>query len=132
MPPNLVPADFLDRLIAVLVALFGASARVVGRIAGLRGRVRDGFVRLAAARARRGYAIAYLGEDAATVDARVARMEWIARDPVKAMKHLARQVRGLARVRLCAEFAPVSFAPPTLACAVLDSGVGLAARAPDT
>ena len=63
---------------------------------------------------------------------RFAKMEWIARDPVAAMKHLARQADGLARVRLCAEYAPVSFAPPVLACAALSDGVEGFAPSPDT
>jgi hypothetical protein len=133
MPAAFDPSAFLDRLLAVLVALFGASARVVGRIAGLRGRVRAGFARLVAERARRGQPLAWWGEDADRVDARAARLEWIARDPVKAMRHLSRRARGLFRVRLCAEFAPLAFAPPVLAAPPLAGGLAaVAAPEPET
>lgn len=126
------PIHIVTRLVLVLIALFGASARCVRRVAAMRGRVRGSFARLLARRVTLGRAMIYEGDDDATVEKRIARMEWIARDPWKALRHLSRQVRGWMRSRLCAEVAPQSFSPPVLACVALADGAGAFARAPDT
>jgi hypothetical protein len=132
-PSALNPADFVARLVTLLAALFGATARCVARLRGMRGRVREGFARLAKTWMERGHALAYLGENDATVDARIARMEWIARDPVKALRHLARRARGFVRaLKVCATVAPVSFAPPSLPTAPLCAGAEGSAPAPET
>jgi len=131
-PFALTSSSIVARLLAVLVALFGASAQCVRRVAAMRGRVREGFAHFVTQQLRRGRAIAYAGEDEATVDARIARMEWIARDPVKALRHECRRMRGWLRARLCADMTPVSFAPPVVACAVLAAGAGGFAVEPDT
>jgi hypothetical protein len=116
------PLRLIDCLLALLVALFGASARCVARVTAMRGRTRAGFARMLDRRLRRGGAIAYAGEDDATVEKRIARMEWIARDPHKALRHLARRADGLLRARLGGGHAPPSFTPPTLACAACGDG----------
>lgn len=130
-PPVASPFDLLARLLTVLIALFGASARCVRRVAGMRGRMRAAFGRLAANWVRRGHALAYAGEDDATVDRRLARMQWMAADPRKALRHLSRRADGLLRARLGGCAAPLSFAPPALACAALGDAP-LAAVADDT
>ncbi len=115
--------NIIASLIALLTVLFGASSACVRRVAAMRGRVRSGFARVARRWVARGYALAYEGEDDATVEKRIARMAWIARDPVKAMRHLVRQARGLLRARLGGHAAPPSFALPVLACATLVSAM---------
>lgn len=113
------PFDIIAWLLALLTALFGRSALCVRRVAAMRGRTRGAFSRMARRWVERGYAIAYAGEDDATVEKRIARMEWIARNPVKALRHLSRRADGLLRARLGGCHAPPSFAPPVLACAPL-------------
>ncbi|MDX2233078.1 MAG: hypothetical protein NW200_01150 [Hyphomonadaceae bacterium] len=115
------PFTIIASLIALLTALFGASSACVRRVAAMRGRTLGGFSRMARRWIARGHAIAYDGEDDATVEKRIARMEWIARNPVKAMRHLARRADGLLRARLGGVFAPPSFAPPILPCPALAS-----------
>ncbi|MDX2235623.1 MAG: hypothetical protein NW200_14085 [Hyphomonadaceae bacterium] len=122
-PQTPPPFDIIAWLIALLTALFGASSACVRRVAAMRGRTRGGFARMARRWLSRGRALAYAGEDDATVEKRIARMEWIARDPVRAMRHLARRADGLLRARLGGVFAPPAFAPPALACAPLVAAV---------
>ncbi len=126
------PIAIIAWLLAMLTALFGASAACVRRVAALRGHRRDAFARVARRWTERGNAIAYAGEDDATVARRIARMQWIAADPLKALRHLARRARGLLRARLCGASAPPSFMPPVVACAALADGIGGMALAPDT
>ncbi len=126
------PSNIIAWLVAALTALFGASATCVRLVVSMRGRTRIAFARYAQRWAQRGHAIAYLGEDDATVARRIARMQWMAADPWKALRHLARRADGLLRARLCAMSAPLSFAPPVLACAGLAGGVGAVALEPDT
>ncbi len=122
-PLTPTPFDIIAWLVAALTVLFGASASCVRCLAAMRGRARRGFARLAQRWTQRGYAMAYDGEDDATVARRIARMEWMAADPWKALRHLARRARGLLRVRLCAMSAPLSFAPPVIACAPCSAGL---------
>ena len=104
----------LWRLIRTLFAALGAPVCMVARVwrrdeGGIR-RFADllGMVR------QRGWLLRYDGEDEAIVAARIDKLNWIARDPVKAMRHLARRLRGWKRWRLAAQEAPVSWTPPKL------------------
>ncbi len=122
-PDTPSPFDIIAWLVAVLTALFGASAHCVRLLAAMRGRTRRGFTRLARRWTQRGYAIAYIGEDDATVAKRIARIQWMAADPWKALRHLARRARGLLRAWLCRASAPLSFVPPVQACAPCSAGL---------
>ncbi len=126
------PANIIAWLLAVLTALYGASARCVRLLASMRGRTRVAFARFAQRWTRAGHALAYAGEDDATVARRIARMQWMAADPWKALRHLARRGDGLLRARLCGMSAPSSFMPPVVMCAALAGGVEGVAREPDT
>ena len=64
---------------------------------------------------KRGWRLRYDGETDATVAARLDTLNWIARDPDKAARHLSRRLRGVKRWRVGAQSAPVSWAPPRLA-----------------
>ena len=105
----------LWRLIRTLLAALGAPvcmiARVWRRDEGAMRRYADllGLVR------QRGWLLRYDGDDDAIVAARIDKLDWIARDPVKAMRHLAQRLRGWKRWRLAAQEAPVSWTPPRLA-----------------
>ncbi len=132
MNNDATPARIIAFLITVLVAFFGASARCVRRVRGLRGPVRGAFVRVLQGFAARGYALAYVGEDDATVEKRIARMEWIARDPVKALRHLMRLARGFMRARLGGAFAPPEGAPVAVGCGLLAAGADALTLEPDT
>ena len=104
----------LWRLIRTLLAALGAPVCMIARVwrrdeGGMR-RFADllGMVR------QRGWLLRYDGEDEAIVAARIDKLDWIARDPVKAMRHLARRLRGWRRWRLGGQEAPVAWTPPVL------------------
>jgi len=126
------PFHIVTRLVLVLVALFGASAQCVLRLAAMRGRVRARFARVLAHHVQRGGAMINAGEDDAATERRVALMEWIARSPWKVLRHVCRQARGHLRFSAAANAAPPSFAPPRLTCAALAEGIGALAPEPDT
>ena len=128
---NLSPFDIIARLIALLIALFGASAKCVARVTAMRGDARRGLAHLLGVCVARGFAFVRAGEDDATVDKRLARLQWIAADPRKAVRHMARRSRGLLRLRLGASAAPRSFDPPRLACAALADGGEALTAGPD-
>lgn len=89
------PPALIDQLIATLLAFFGVPVRFALRVLESGIRVRQRFARLLEACKARRIALRYAGEDDATVQARVALLEWFARDPRKARRHLARRRWGL-------------------------------------
>lgn len=118
----------LFRLIASLFAALFAPAHLLARLGGLNARALGSVARILERMKRRGHALAYEGDDDATIAARIDRAAWIARDPLAALKHMVRGRRGLARL-LFAMVAPTSFTPPRLPCAPLCAAA--AASAPD-
>lgn len=120
--PSLTVAELLRLIASLFVALF-APAHLLARLGGLNARTLGSVARQLERMKARGQALAYEGDDDATIAARIDRAAWIARDPVRALKHMVRRVRGLARLRF-AMVAPADFTPPRLACAPL--------AAPDT
>ena len=83
------------------------------------GRALRNFAHLLEMARRRGLWLRYRDEDDATVARRIDRLNWIAREPNKAARHLSRRMRGLDRQRAAAQSAPASWTPPLLACAAL-------------
>jgi len=126
------PLHIVTRLVLVLVALFGASARCVLRIAAMRGALRKRFARVVTHHVQSGGALIHEDDDDTTVEGRLALMEWIAKNPWKVLRHVCRQARGHLRYSAAADGAPPSFAPPALACAALADGAGAFSPAPDT
>ncbi|MDX2233669.1 MAG: hypothetical protein NW200_04145 [Hyphomonadaceae bacterium] len=120
-------ADLL-RLIASLFAALFAPAHMLARVAGFDARRLRSFARLLQRLKARGRALAYAGEDDATIQKRIDRAAWIAADPVGAMKHMVRSHRGLLRLRF-GMVAPADDAPPILAVAALCAGPVDAAHA---
>lgn len=118
--PLLSVAELLRLIASLLTALF-APVHLLARLGGLNARALGSFARQLQRMKARGFSLAYEGDDDATIAARIDRAAWIARDPVAALKHMVRQVRGLARARF-AMVAPVDFTPPRLACAPLCDG----------
>ena len=112
----------LTLLLRWLAALFGARSRPVKIVEGLEGRARDAFARILERYGARGRALMYEGEDEEAVARRLERAAWIARDPVKAFRHLIRSVRGLMRARLGGIVAPPDFAPPAIIAPALRLG----------
>jgi hypothetical protein len=80
---------------------------------------------------RRGRRFRYPGESFARAAARLDLVLWIAVAPSKALRHLTRRFRGLARARHL-RVMPPSFAPPRLAPSPLAAACGLRAAAADT
>ena len=105
----------LWRLIRSLLAQLGAPVCVIARVWRRDMVEMGGFALLLETVRQRGWRLRYDGEDDATVAARLDTLAWIARDPDKAARHLARRLRGLKRWRVGAQSAPVSWAPPRLA-----------------
>ena len=127
----------LWRLIRMLFVALGAPASMVARVWRRDKRHMRGFVRLLQWFQKRGHWLRYDGEDEATVAARIARLDWIARDPKKAARHMARVLMrrgggGFQRWRLGAQSAPVAWAPRRPAIAALPLSAALFADAPDT
>ncbi len=115
----------LFRLIATLfAALFAPArmlARMLARVVGFDRARLKGLAHFLETLKARGHALAYEGEDDATIARRIDRAAWIAADPVAALKHLVRTHRGLFRERF-AMVAPPSDAPPVLVCMPLRDG----------
>ena len=105
----------LWRLIRSLLAALGAPVCMIARVWRRDDRGMRRFADLLGLVRRRGWVLRRDGEDDATVAARVDKLAWIARDPLKALRHLARRMRGWRRARRGAEVAPVSWTPPVLA-----------------
>ena len=80
----------LWRLIRMLFVALGAPATVVARVWRRDERRMRSIVRLLQWFRTRGYWLRHDGEDDATVAKRIARLDWIARDPKKAARHMAR------------------------------------------
>lgn len=118
----------LLRLIASLFAALFAPAHMLARVAGFDARRLRGFAHFLQTMKKRGMALAYEGDDDATIQKRIDCAAWIAADPVAAMKHMVRSHRGLLRLRF-GMFAPGSDAPPILAVAPLCDGDVDAAQA---
>jgi hypothetical protein len=114
--------------IAVLSALFGARCAPVRVLKSWDLRMQRAVERMIA----RGHAVMYEGEDEATVTKRLERMAWIPRDPIKAVRHLARLSRRHLPVRQLGQACPPDFAPPWLAIASLDAGADALIAAPES
>lgn len=119
-------------LITWLTALFGATSAPVRVLLALGVRARVRFAGVAERWCARGHALAYEGEDAKTVARRLERLAWIARDPLKALRHMTRLTRGLLRARLGGAVAPPDFAPPMLRIPELGAGAEALTRIPDS
>ena len=104
----------LWRLIRSLFVALGAPAAMVALVWRRDMRAMAGFAHLLQRMRGRGWWLRYDGEDAATVARRIARLEWIARDPQAAVRHMARRLSGHERAR-GAFAAPESWTPPALA-----------------
>lgn len=111
----------LFRLIATLFAALFAPARMLVRVAGFDRARLKGLARFLERMKARGHALAYAGEDDATIAKRIDRAAWIAADPVAALKHMVRTHRGLVRARF-GMVAPPSDMPPALFCMPLRDG----------
>jgi hypothetical protein len=59
-------------------------------------------------------------------------MAWIARDPIKAVRHLARLSRRILPVRQFGQACPPDFAPPWLVISSLDPGAETLIAAPES
>ncbi|MDX2235166.1 MAG: hypothetical protein NW200_11780 [Hyphomonadaceae bacterium] len=101
-----LPPALLDQLIAALLAFFGVPVRFALRVLGDCVTVRRRFARLLTVCRRRRIPLRFEGEDEATVQARIALLDWFARDPRKARRHLARRRWGL-RAYFWAQFGPI-------------------------
>jgi hypothetical protein len=88
------------RLIAVLFVALMAPKRVAmacARRLDLKG-LRNLAENLAWLR-KRGYKLRYPGESLAAVAARIERWVWISENPLAALRHMARRMRGRSRAR---------------------------------
>ena len=122
----------LWRLIRTLLVALGAPACMVAR---LWRRDEMGMRRIARLLARfraRGLWLRYDGEDDATVIKRIERLKWMARNPHKAVLHMARRGEGFRRHTIGAQFTPIAWAPPMLQIAALKPAADACAGAPDT
>ncbi|MDX2234378.1 MAG: hypothetical protein NW200_07755 [Hyphomonadaceae bacterium] len=115
-------------LIAVFSALFGAQCAPVRVLRSWDLRMQRAVERMI----QRGRAVLYDGEDEATVTKRLDRMAWIARDPLKAVRHLSRLHRRVLPSPQFSQACPPDFAPPWLAIAPLDVGADALIAAPDS
>lgn len=108
-------AAHLFQLIASLFAALFAPARLLARVAGMDARRMRGLAQYLRLMQTSGRALAYPGEDDATVAKRIAFATWISDDPLAALKYLVRRLRGVARAR-SGNVAPPDGAPPILFC----------------
>jgi len=129
MPAAPIPA-LLEILAVLLVALL-APARMLARVAHLDARALAGVRRMLEDRRRRGRALRYEGEDDGVVAARIDRMAWIARDPLKAVRHLSRLYRRVLPLRMAGQACPPGFAPPCVPIPALADGAAALIAAPE-
>jgi hypothetical protein len=115
-------------LIGLLSALFGARCAPVRVLRSWDLRMQRAVERMI----QRGRAVMYEGEDEATVTKRLERMAWIARDPMKAARHMSRLYRRHLPLRQFGMACPPDFAPPWLAIAALDLGADALIAAPES
>ena len=101
----------LCRLIRCLLAALGAPARLIARVWSRDARAMRGLAHLLDNFGRRGWRLRFDGEDESVAAARLAHLDWIRRDPNRAARHIARGLRGYARSRLAAMYAPMSWRP---------------------
>ncbi len=92
---NAPPTALLDQLIAILLSFFGVPLAFALRVVQRHVSVKRRFARLLEICKHRRIALRYDGEDDATVQARIALLDWLAKDPWKARRHLARRRWGL-------------------------------------
>jgi hypothetical protein len=83
----------IDQLIATLLAVFGVSAAIALRVLACVAKPAR-FARALRAFRHRNWTVRLDGESDAVVEARLKHIAWIADDPVRACRHLARQARG--------------------------------------
>lgn len=119
----------LSLLLAVLGELFGARSAPTRFLRALEPRVQDALARMIARRGSR--PLIYEGEDAETVRARLERMAWIARDPLKAVRHLSRLYRRVLPLRMAGQACPPGFAPPCVPIPALADGAAALIAAPE-
>jgi hypothetical protein len=116
------PVAALLQAIAILLVALLAPRRMLARVRRLD---RVGLILLARDLERmhqRGEPLRYPGESLATVAARLDLLVWISDDPIKALRHLGRRVRGPRRFIHHARVMPPTLTPPRLACAALGAG----------
>ncbi len=109
----------LWRLIRTLLAALGAPACMIARAWRRDERAMRGFVFQLERLKARGRWLRYEGEDDSTVAWRIDRLNWIARDPHKAARHISRHGAGIGRHLYGAMYAPASWTPPLVAQAPL-------------
>ncbi len=125
------------RLIRTLLVALGAPACMVARLWRRDARMMRAIARMLGSMRTRGLWLRYDGEDEAMAARRLDRLAWIARDPKKATRHMARALMrrgggGFRRWLMGAQYAPVAWTPPSLAIAALTLAADVCADAPDT
>jgi hypothetical protein len=83
----------IDQLIATLLAVFGVSAAIALRVLACVARPAR-FARALRALRHRNRTARLAGESDAVAEARLKHTAWIADDPLRAWRHLARPARG--------------------------------------
>lgn len=94
-----MPISECLRLIAALLVALCAPACMRARMAGLGVIQLHSVLRILLRWKARGRRLRQPGEDLETVRRRIDRIVWIARNPMRALRHMARCLRGLLRAR---------------------------------